>query len=312
MSVIPFYYIFALIALLCVLLLAIAVLLVYARRLREVADIHREIKDPHQRELLNAMASGLKNEEFSLRFQPIISLKTGKICGVESLVRWEHPKFGMIYPDAFISLAEQSGLIMPLGEWILKAACLQAKNLHKKGFSHVRVAVNLSAEQFKNSDVVEQIASLCDDLQVSPRMLEVELTESIFLNNSQKNLLMLKVLREMGVTISLDDFGTGYSSLKYLREFPLDALKIDKAFIRNINTSEESKNIVKAMLTLGKALHMKTIAEGVETIEEATLLAQWGADELQGYYFYKPMTEEQLHAELHAQKLKQPLIILKN
>ena len=275
--------------------------------LRGHPGVHRTITDPQQRELVHSFGSALSKGEFSLRYQPKIAVKTGKICGVEALARWEHPKFGAIHPELFISLAEKSGFIAPLGQWILKTACEQAKVLQARGFRHVRISINLSAQQFKIGDIVKDIAKLMDDYQILPQMLEVELTESVFLDNSEKNLLMLKVLREMGVLISLDDFGTGYSSLKYLREFPLDALKIDKTFVHLVSANEDNVKIIKAMIALAKAMNMKTIAEGVETLEEAQLLASLDVDELQGYYFYKPLKAEQLLEELNKQEISKPL-----
>lgn len=302
-------HLYELITVLFILLLGLLVLVLTYRHLLKNATKHQIISDPQQRELVRSFGSALAKGEFSLRFQPKISVKTGRICGAEVLVRWNHPKYGMIHPEVFITLAEKSGFIVPLGQWILKNACEQAKELHTRGHGYIRLSVNLSAQQFKIGDVVKDIAKLLDELSVSPQMLEVELTETVFLNNSEKNLLMLKVLREMGVMVSLDDFGTGYSSLKYLREFPLDALKIDKTFVHLITENAENVNIIKAMISLAKAMHMKTIAEGVETLEEARLLAELGVDELQGYYFFKPLTVEKFFAEVYLEAREERTLV---
>lgn len=296
-----------------VMLLLVIALLMLAWHYRQ---LHRQLfqqslRNPQQHNLIHSFGKALAKGEFSLKYQPKISVKTGKICGAEALVRWEHSKYGLILPAEFIELAEKSGFIIPLGQWILKTACQQAKILHTQGFSHVRIAINLSAEQFKMGDIVKDIAKTLDTFQLSPQMLEVELTESIFLMNSEQHLLMLKVLREMGVTIALDDFGTGYSSLKYLREFPLDALKIDQTFIHQLLANDENANIVKAMIALAKAVHMKTIAEGVESNDQAQLLAEWGVDELQGFYFYQPLTIDELITAIKQQAETKPVIFQK-
>lgn len=274
-------------------LLAVLLLLHWSNeRLQVQATSHLGKQDPIERDLIHSFGSALAHNEFSVRYQPKISVKTGKICGAELLVRWDHVKYGKIPPEQFITLAEKTGFIIPLGLWILKTACLQARQFKAKGYQHIRIAINLSAHQFKIGDVIEDIAKALTDYDLPPEMFEVELTESAFLHHTEKNLLMLKVLREMGVTISLDDFGMGYSSLKYLREFPLDALKIDRSFTRRVLSNDENENIIKAMVSLAKALHMKTIAEGIENKETAAFLTDLGVDELQGFYFYEPLTAE--------------------
>lgn len=289
---------YTLMGLISVLLITLLVLLSAQDRLQKQVLAAKDKHDPMQHDLIQSFGTALVNHEFSVRYQPKICAKTGKMTGVELLVRWDHWKYGSIAPEQFISLAEKSGFIIPLGLWILKQACMQAKLLQKKGYSHIRIAINLSAQQFKIGDIVEDIAGLLAEYEVPATLFEIELTESAFLHHNEKNLLMLKVLREMGIIIALDDFGTGYSSLKYLREFPCDILKIDKTFTRRVLYDDENVNIIKAMISLAKALHMKTIVEGVENEETARFLTDMDVDELQGFYYYLPLTGEELIAVL--------------
>lgn len=245
------------------------------------------------------LKSALDNEEFTLLFQPKIETKTGRICGAEALVRWNNPELGGVSPTEFIPIAEESGIIIPLGIWVLQNVCEKIKKWHELGFGHLKVAVNLSAYQFRTGDIVEDIAKILHDSTIPAYALDLELTEGVLMENSEKCILMLQVLKNMGITISVDDFGTGYSSLSYLRRFPIDALKIDKSFIRNICTDPEDESIVKAIIAMAKGLKIRVIAEGVETQEQMQYLIEQEVNELQGFYFSKPLTEDELTSKLY-------------
>lgn len=244
------------------------------------------------------LRTALSNNEFTILYQPKISTKTGRICGVEALVRWYHPDLGWFAPDVFIPIAEESGLIIPLGHWVLKTVCQKIKKWQELGFEHLKFSVNLSAHQFKRGDIVEDIANILWETQIAPFSLELELTETVLMENTEKYVLMLDVLKSMGITISIDDFGTGYSSLSYLRRFPIDALKIDKSFVMNIKEDQED-SIIKAIIAMAKGLGIKTTAEGVETKEQANYLIENEVDELQGFYISTPLTEDELTSLLH-------------
>lgn len=252
------------------------------------------------RQRLERLLKGaLDNEEFSLMFQPKIETKTGRICAVEALVRWYNPELGWVSPAEFIPIAEESGIIIPLGIWVLQNVCEKIKKWHELGFGHLKIAVNLSAYQFRTGDIVEDIARILHETKIPAFALDLELTEGVLMENSQKCVLMLQVLKNMGITISVDDFGTGYSSLSYLRRFPIDALKIDKSFIRNICTDPEDESIVKAIIAMAKGLKIRVIAEGVETKEQVEYLIEQEVNELQGFYFSKPLTEDELTSKLY-------------
>ncbi len=200
-------------------------------------EMNHQIQAKQRLEMLLRVA--IAKNDLTILYQPKISSRTGRICGVEALVRWYHPDMGWIAPSEFIPAAEESGLIVPLGNWVLKKVCEKIKGWHEMGFSYLKVSVNLSAYQFRKGDIVEDIAKILWDTQIAPYSLDLELTESVLMENTEKCVLMLQVLKSMGITISVDDFGTGYSSLSYLRRFPIDALKIDKSFVRNITTDPE-------------------------------------------------------------------------
>lgn len=259
-------------------------------------DMKHQLQARRYMEML--LRAGLANNEFTVLFQPKVSTKTGRICGAEALVRWYHPDLGWFSPDVFIPIAEESGLILPLGHWVLKTVCEKIKKWHEMGFVNLKISVNLSAHQFKKGDIVEDIANILWETQIAPYSLDLELTESVLMENTEKYVLMLDVLKSMGITISIDDFGTGYSSLSYLRRFPIDALKIDKSFVFNLKDHEED-SIIKAIIAMAKGLNIKTIAEGVETKEQASFLIENEVDELQGYYISLPLTEDEFTSQLY-------------
>lgn len=244
--------------------------------------IYRQKLESHLRKAIN-------NEEFLLYYQPKVDVKTMKIVGCEALVRWHNPELGFCSPAEFIPLAEETGLIVPLGSWVLNQACKQAKQWSLMGFTDLKVAVNLSPFQFRAGDLVREIAQTLWALELSPKILDLELTEGLLMDNTERCILMLRVLKAMGIQMSIDDFGTGYSSLSYLKRFPLDVLKIDQSFVKNMTKNHEDASIIKAIVAMAQGLGLKTVAEGVETIEQFNLLKSYQCSEVQGYYFSKPI-----------------------
>jgi diguanylate cyclase (GGDEF)-like protein/PAS domain S-box-containing protein len=243
--------------------------------------------------LENNLRPGLEREEFILHFQPQVNLKTFEVVGTEALVRWQHPGLGLLYPGEFISLAEESGLIVSIGEWVLRAACLQSKSWQDAGFDPVRMAINISARQFQQPKLVETIAKTLKDTGLDPRFLELELTEGSVMKDPNEAIGKLHELKAMGLRISIDDFGTGYSSLNYLKRFPIDTLKIDRSFVSEIHTDSDDAAIVTAIITLAHALKLTVIAEGVETHEQLEFLTRLNCDEVQGFLFGKPLSAEE-------------------
>ena len=230
------------------------------------------------------LRAALVRGEFEVHYQPIHDLDAGAITGFEALVRWNHPTRGMMPPDEFIPLAEPTGLIVPLGEWVLRTACRDAKSWSQD----VSVAVNLSPAQFKPRNLVPLVVSALSASGLPAHRLELEITESVLLQDNEATLATLHELHELGVRISMDDFGTGYSSLSYLRSFPFDKIKIDRSFICELATRDDSMAIVRAVTELGKSLGISTTAEGVETDEQLALLRSEGCTEVQGFLFNPP------------------------
>ena len=237
----------------------------------------------------NSLRRALAREEFVLYYQPKVSLVTGAITGVEALLRWKLPSGEVVPPATFIPLLEDSGLIVPVGEWVLRSACAQLKSWLTAGIVDVPVAVNLSARQFQQQDIVEVISRALADYGVPPHLFEVEITESAAMHSPEAASAALRKLKALGVRIAIDDFGTGYSSLSYLKRFPIDCLKIDRSFVADIADDLENASIAQAVITLSHALEVKVVAEGVETREQADFLTAQGCDDMQGYYFARPM-----------------------
>lgn len=244
-----------------------------------------------------ALESGLRHalsrEEFLLHYQPQLDLRTGRLVGMEALLRWRHPDEGLLPPLDFIPVAEETGLIVPIGEWVLKTACTQIKVWEKLGFPPLRVAVNLSVQQIKHPVLLETVRRVLAETGVEPQYLDLELTESALMQGVQAT-TCIGALDETGVAFSLDDFGTGYSSLSYLKRFPIDHLKIDRSFVRDIATDPNDAAIVKAIIAMARALDMKVIAEGVETSGQLEFLREAGCDMAQGYYFSEPLPADEL------------------
>ncbi|MCC7167343.1 MAG: EAL domain-containing protein [Rhodospirillales bacterium] len=238
--------------------------------------------------LRQAVAMG----EFHLHFQPKIDLGTGRPSGAEALVRWHHPSKGLVSPADFIPVAEETGLIVPLGEWVLRTACRYLRRWHDEGLADLRLAVNLSARQFQDSNLIDRIGGIMTETGISPARIDFELTESTVMSQPDQTAATLAALRKAGFGLAVDDFGTGYSSLSYLKRLPIDTIKIDRSFVMDLGSNPEDAAIVRTILALGRTLGHTVIAEGVETAEQAALLKEWGCELAQGYYFARPMPAE--------------------
>lgn len=237
----------------------------------------------------NSLHHALEREEFQVYYQPQVDLRTGKIVGAEALLRWQHPEQGLVSPGKFIPLAEENGLIVPIGEWILMAACRQTKIWKTISLPNLRISVNLSARHFGQQNLSQRLVHILEETGLEPKYLELELTESIFIENPEATIRMLNEIQTLGAKIAIDDFGTGYSSLSYLKQFPVDTIKIDKGFIDSIITNSKTAAIAAAIIQMAHELNMKTIAEGVETEAEFAFLRQRQCDEFQGYFFSRPL-----------------------
>ena len=225
----------------------------------------------------------LDREELLLHYQPQISLRDGRIVGVEALLRWQHPEIGLVSPDKFIPLAEQSGLIQAIGKWVLRTACHQAKAWQDQGLARVRMSVNLSGRQLARADIVDEVREVLEATGLSPAYLELELTETSVMTQAGQAASTLDALRALGTTIAIDDFGTGYSSLAYLKRFPVDRLKIDRSFVRDIPQDANDVALAKAIIALAQSLSLEVVAESVETEEQRELLKAIGCQEMQGF-----------------------------
>jgi diguanylate cyclase (GGDEF)-like protein len=253
----------------------------------------------------NDLHLALQRNEFLLHYQPQIDLKTGLITGLEALVRWQKPGGELIYPKSFIYLMEETGLIVPLGEWVLRTACAQNKAWQQAGLKPVRVAVNISSQHFHEKDITHIVSRVLEETGLEPQFLELELTESIFLKNLERTVKALKVLRKIGVNISIDDFGTGYSSLSYLKYFPISKLKIVEPFISSVSFCSTDEVIARAIIALAHTLNMKVIAEGVEKKEQMRIIRSLKCDELQGNIFSIPLPPEKIGKLLKKGKNRQ-------
>jgi diguanylate cyclase (GGDEF)-like protein/PAS domain S-box-containing protein len=231
----------------------------------------------------------LERDEFIMYYQPKIDLKSGEITGVEALVRWQHPERGLVGPVQFISIAEDCGLMLPMGRWALRESCRQAKAWQDAGLPPIEMAVNVSSVEFRNDEFLESISTILKETGLEPRYLELELTESVLMQHAEFSVPVLQKLKAMGVRLAIDDFGTGYSSLSYLRQFPIDTLKVDQSFIHEINADTDEATIISAVINMGCRMKHRVIAEGVETAEQLAFLRAHGCDEGQGYYFSRPM-----------------------
>jgi diguanylate cyclase (GGDEF)-like protein len=236
----------------------------------------------------------IQNEEFLLHYQPRVSVDSLAITGVEALVRWQHPQLGLVSPSEFIPLAEDTGLIVPIGEWVLRAACLQGRRWIDQGFAPIPIAVNISARQFHDRDLSQTVIRILEETGLSPKYLELELTESSIMQSAEFAAKMLNRLKGMGINISIDDFGTGFSSLASLKRLPIDALKIDQSFVREATSDPDDAALVMAIITLGHNLRLKVVAEGVETEDQLRFLQLLRCDEIQGFFYSKPVPADTL------------------
>jgi diguanylate cyclase (GGDEF)-like protein len=245
-------------------------------------------------QLENSLRNAVKNGELILYFQPQVELKTNKIVGVEALLRWQHPQLGLLTPSKFISLAEETGLIVPIGEWVLREGCEQNQAWQRSGLPTMRVSINLSARQFRVARLKETVKRILDETGLSPNHLVLEITESNAMQNVEYTITTLNMLREMGVQISIDDFGTGYASLNYLKRFPLDILKIDRSFVSGLHDFHNDWAITAAVVAMAHRLKLKVLAEGVENAEQLAYLKSLRCDEYQGFYFSQPIPADKL------------------
>ena len=243
-----------------------------------------------QMKMESSLHHALEREELIVYYQPVVDVKTGRIVSSEALLRWQRPECGLVNPAEFIGIAERTGLIVPIGEWALRSACAQNRAWQDAGLPPLSVAVNLSARQFQQENLVEMVAQALKETGMDPRFLALEVTESTAMKNVEAANYMMKRLSGLGVHLVIDDLGTGYSSLSYLKTFPIHALKIDRSFVQDIVTDSNDAAIVTAIIAMAKGLKLKVVAEGVETTAQLEFLRSLGCDEAQGYLFGKPMT----------------------
>ena len=248
----------------------------------------------------------LERNELSLHYQAKVDFKTNAITGVEALLRWQNPYLGSVTPTQFIPVAEETGLIVPIGKWVMKTACAQNVAWQKQGLPAVCMAVNLSLRQLTDDNLIDDIRTALNDSGMAPNLLELEVTESMVMYNPVRMISVLAKIKSMGVRLAIDDFGTGYSSLAQIKRFPVDTLKVDRSFIRNLPQDAEDKAITEAIIAMGKALSLTVVAEGVETEEQMNFLKEHFCDEMQGFYFSKPIMPEQF-ADLLRKHVSSPL-----
>jgi diguanylate cyclase (GGDEF)-like protein/PAS domain S-box-containing protein len=248
--------------------------------------------------LENELRKAIAGDEFILYYQPQVEIETGRIVGVEALIRWDHPERGIVTPNHFIPFAEESGLIVPIGEWVLRAACKQNKAWQNQGFPMIPISVNLSMRQFFQHNLIGKISYVLEQTGLDPKYLELEITESMTMDVDHAIQSLLE-LKELGVNVSIDDFGTGYSSLYYLKKFPIDKLKIDRSFVRDIMVDPNDAAIVATIIAMTHHLNLKVIAEGVETEDQLRFLHQNRCNEVQGYWFSPPVSAQQIESMLH-------------
>jgi EAL domain-containing protein (putative c-di-GMP-specific phosphodiesterase class I) len=248
--------------------------------------------------LMDGLRMALAENQLRLAYQPKVELETGRIFGVEALLRWQHPQRGTVSPDQFIPLAEECGMILPIGEWVLREACQQARAWQDAGLEPINISVNVSPRQFDDCRLVGRVADALRDSGLAPRWLELEVTESMVMRDVTQSVAKMRELEAMGIALAIDDFGTGYSSLAALKSFPISRLKIDKSFVRDLASNEDDQAIARAIISLSHQLHMRVIAEGVETEQQRSFLQQNGCDEVQGYLYGRPVTQQEIAALL--------------
>jgi len=265
-------------------------------------EVAMNVRAVERQSIEESLRRAVERNEFVLHYQPKINLQTRAITGAEALIRWTHPTRGAVSPAQFIPVAEDCGLILPIGDWVLREACTQARAWVDAGLPEISMAVNVSAMQFQQEGFLKGVFDILQETGFDAHFLEIEVTESALMKRAEVTALVLQMLRGGGVTVAIDDFGTGYSSLSYLRKFPLDALKIDQSFVRQITTTPKETTIVSAIISMAKNLNLRVVAEGVETAEELAFLEAHDCEEAQGYYFSRPVPAEQFAALLAAQQ----------
>jgi diguanylate cyclase (GGDEF)-like protein len=266
------------------------------------------IRAVERQSIEEGLLSALERQEFKLQYQPKINLKTGAITGAEALIRWMHPERGLVPPLQFVPIAEDSGLIVPIGRWVLREACRQVRAWQHAGLPPVSVAVNISAVEFQDAYFLEAVSETLKKTGLEPQRLELELTESVLMRHAEATVGALQKLKTLGVQLAVDDFGTGYSSLSYLKRFPVDALKIDQSFVHEITSSHHDATIVSAVISMGRNLNQRVIAEGVETREQLLFLRAEQCEEGQGYYFGRPVSAGEFAALLGAGGKRKPSV----
>lgn len=250
------------------------------------------------------LRKAIEEEQFELFYQPKIRLSDQLTVGAEALIRWVHPELGLISPDKFIPLAEESGLILPLGEWVIRRACRQLQEWREMGYEPISLSVNLSGRQFMQADLVDMVKDVLDETGVDPKYLELELTESMLMADARETIEKLHGFRQLGLSLSIDDFGTGYSSLAYLKKFPIQSLKIDRSFVRDLGMDADDDAIVKATIAMANSLNLKVIAEGVENLSQLDALNGYQCQEVQGFYFARPMSSIDFSRYMDAQSMR--------
>jgi diguanylate cyclase (GGDEF)-like protein len=255
---------------------------------------------PKRLALETELRAAIETRQLLLHYQPKVDMRSGHVSGIEALVRWQHPERGLIPPSEFIPFAEETGLIVPLGNWVLRQACMQNKAWQRRGVGHMVVAVNISGVQFQQPDLVESVSAALQESGLEPACLELEITESVVMQNAPQAIVMLEQLHAMGVSLSIDDFGTGYSSLNYLKRFPIQKLKIDQTFIQDISLDADDAAIVQAIVALAHGLRLRVVAEGVERLDQLDFLRDLGNDEYQGFLFSRPLPAAELERRLLA------------
>jgi EAL domain-containing protein (putative c-di-GMP-specific phosphodiesterase class I) len=243
-------------------------------------------------ELENGLRRALDRNELEVFYQPIFNTATGRLANMEALLRWRHPRLGLVPPGQFISIAEETGLIVPIGRWVLEQACREAHGWHQAGNGGCKVSVNVSAVQFARDDLVQMVASTLTQTGLEPSRLELEVTESAVMQNMEESCRQMADLRALGITIAIDDFGTGYSTLSYLQHLPVDYIKIDQSFVREMSGGSSPARLVQAIVRMAHALDLKVTAEGVETSAELAALRHFGCDQVQGFLLGRPMPAE--------------------
>jgi diguanylate cyclase (GGDEF)-like protein len=272
-----------------------------------IDDMNQRARE--QQSIESGIRLALERNEFVLCYQPKLDLESGKVVGAEALIRWLHPQRGWISPSDFISIAEDSGLIVPLSKWVLRQACRQTCAWRAAGLPPICMSVNISAVEFRQRDFLKGIHQVLEETGITPNLLELEITESVFMQDIDSTIAILQAIKGMGIRLTIDDFGTGYSSLSYLQRFPIDVLKIDQSFVRNLNTSSNDTALVSAIIRLGKSLKLTVIAEGIETLEQLEFLRAHQCDEGQGYYFSKAVDASAFATLLIANSMSGHLMI---